>query len=96
MKAKLVAILLVMLLTVVGCSSGSKSNTPEDKIATINTMLSKGYEMSDNQRNNVNKAVEEAKKLMSQNKIDEANALLKKTINTLELIAETDRFNKSE
>ena len=96
MKAKLVAVLLVMLLTVVGCSSGSKSNTPDDKIATINTMLNKGYEMSDNQRNNVNKAVEEAKKLMSQNKIDEANALLKKTINTLELIAETDRFNKSE
>ena len=96
MKEKLAAVLLVMLLTVVGCSSGSKSSTPEDKIATINTMLNKGYEMSDNQRNNVNKAVEEAKKLMSQNKIDEANALLKKTINTLELIAETDRFNKSE
>ena len=96
MKAKLVAVLLIMMLAVVGCSSGSKSNTPDDKIATINTMLNKGYEMSDNQRNNVNKAVEEAKKLMSQNKIDEANALLKKTINTLELIAETDRFNKSE
>ena len=96
MKAKLVAVLLVMLLAVAGCSSGSKSNTPDDKIATINSMLSKGYEMSDNQRNNINKAIEEAKKLMSQNKIDEANALLKKTINTLELIAETDRFNKSE
>jgi uncharacterized protein YcfL len=96
MKAKLIAVLLVLLLAVVGCSSGSKSSTPDDKIATINTMLNKGYEMSDNQRNNVNKAVEEAKKLMSQNKIDEANALLKKTINTLELIAETDRFNKSE
>ena len=96
MKSKLIVALLVMLLAVVGCSSGSKSNTPEDKIATINTMMSKGYEMSDNQRNNVKKAVEEAKKLISQNKIDEANALLKKTINTLELIAETDRFNKSE
>jgi len=96
MKSKLIAVLLVMLLAVAGCSSGSKSNTPDDKIATINSMMSKGYEMSDNQRNNVNKAVEEAKKLISQKKIDEANALLKKTINTLELIAETDRFNKSE
>ena len=96
MKAKLVAVLLIMMLAVVGCSSGSKSNTPDDKIATINTMMKAGYEMSDNQRNNVNKAVEEAKNLMSQNKIDEANALLKKTINTMELIAETDRFNKSE
>lgn len=96
MKAKLVAVLLIMMLAVVGCSSGSKPNTPDDKIATINTMMKAGYEMSDNQRNNVNKALEEAKNLMSQNKIDEANALLKKTINTLELIAETDRFNKSE
>ena len=96
MKAKLIAVLLVLLLAVVGCSSGSKSSTPDDKIATINTMLNKGYEMSDNQRNNINKAVEEAKKLISQQKVDEANALLKKTINTLELIAETDRFNKSE
>jgi len=96
MKSKLIVVFLVMLLTLVGCSSGSKSNTPDDKIATINSMLSKGYEMSDNQLNNVNKAVEEAKELISQNKIDEANALLKKTINTMELIAETDRFNKSE
>ncbi len=95
MKAKLIVLLLVILLGISGCS-GSKSKTPEDKIATINTMMSKGYEMSDNQRNNVNKAVEEAKKLISQNKIDEANMILKKTINTMELIAETDRFNKSE
>jgi hypothetical protein len=96
MKAKLIAVLLVMLLAVAGCSSGSKSKNPEDKIATINSMMTKGYEMSDNQRNNINKAIEEAKNLMSQNKTDEANTLLKKTINTMELIAETDRFNKSE
>jgi uncharacterized protein YcfL len=96
MKSRLIAVLLVMLLALAGCSSGSKSNTPEDKIATINTMLSAGYEMSDNQLNNINKAIEEAKKLLSQNKKEEASALLKKTINTMELIAETDRFNKSE
>jgi len=97
MKSRLIAVLLVMLLAVAGCSSsGSKPNSSEDKIATINTMMSAGYEMSDNQRNNINKAIEEAKKLLSQNKKEEADALLKKTINSLELIAETDRFNKSE
>ena len=52
--------------------------------------------MTDNQKNNINKAIEEAKKLIAANKIDEANQLLKKTINTLELIAETDRFNKAD
>ena len=95
MKSKLIVILLVILLGIAGCS-GSKSNTPEDKIATINSMMSKGYEMSDNQRQTINQAVEEAKKLLSQKKTDEANTILKKTINSLELIAETDRFNKSE
>ena len=97
MKSKLIVIFLVIMLALAGCSSGGgKSNTPDAKLATIDTMMKAGYEMSENQRNNVNEAVEEAKKLISQNKIDEANALLKKTINTLELIAETDRFNKSE
>ncbi|UCD65947.1 MAG: hypothetical protein JSW69_08060 [Deltaproteobacteria bacterium] len=96
MKTKLIAALLIALLALAGCSGGGKSNTPDDKIATINSLMSKGYEMSDNQRNNINKAVEEAKKLIAANKTEEANALLKKTINTIELIAETDRFNKSE
>jgi uncharacterized membrane protein len=95
MKSKLIVILLVLMLAIAGCSSGG-GKSPDDKLATIDTMMKAGYEMSDNQRNNVNKAVEEAKKLISQKKIDEANALLKKTINTLELLAETDRFNKSE
>jgi ABC-type glycerol-3-phosphate transport system substrate-binding protein len=97
MKSRLIAVLLVMLLALAGCSSsGSKSDSPEDKIATINTMMSKGYEMSDNQLNNINKALAEAKELLSKNKKEEANTLLKKTIISLELIAETDRFNKSE
>ena len=97
MKSRLIAVLLVMFLAVAGCSSsGSKSNSPEDQIATINKMMSAGYEMSDNQRNNINKAIEEAKKLIAANKTKEADMLLKKTINTMELIAETDRFNKSE
>ena len=96
MKSKLIALLLITLLALVGCSSGGKSNTPDDKIATINSMMSKGYEMSENQRNNINTAVEQAKKLIAENKIDKANSLLKQTINTLEVIAETDRFNKSE
>ena len=94
MKSKLIVVLLVILLGISGCS-GSNS-TPEGKIATINTMMSKGYEMTDSERQNINQSVEEAKKLLSQNKIEEANQLLKKTINALELIAETDRFNKSE
>lgn len=97
MKTALITLFLIALLAVGGCSSGSgKSNTPDEKIATIKSMMSKGYEMTDNQRNNINMAIEEARKLIAANKTKEADQLLKKTINTLELIAETDRFNKSE
>ena len=95
MKGKLIAVLLAMSLALAGCS-GSTSNTPDDKVATINSMMSKGYEMSDNQRTTINEMLEEGRKLAAEGKTEEAKKLLDKAINMLELIAETDRFNKSE
>ncbi len=68
MKSKLIALLLIMLLAVAGCSSGSKSNSPDDKIATINTLMSKGYEMSQSQGETINQLTAEGKKLISQGK----------------------------
>lgn len=97
MKSKLLVLLLIMLLAVAGCSSsGSKSNTPEDKTATINSLMSKGYEMSQNQRDTINQLTSDGKELAAQGKTAEANKLFDEAINMLEVIAETDRFNKSE
>jgi len=97
MKSKLIAMLLVMLLAVAGCSSsGSKSNTAEDKVATINSLMSKGYEMSQNQRETINQLTAEGKKLQSEGKKAEADKMFDEAIQLLEVIAETDRFNKSE
>lgn len=97
MKSKLIAVLLIMLLAVAGCSSsGSKSNNPEDKITTINTMMSKGYVMSENQKTTINQMLADGNKLISQGKTAEANKLFDEAIKLLEVIAETDRFNKSE
>ena len=97
MKSKLIALLLIMLLAVAGCSSsGIKSNNPEDKIATINTMMSKGYVMSENQKTTINQMLADGNKLLSQGKTAEANKLFDEAIKLLEVIAETDRFNKSE
>ena len=97
MKSKLIAVLLIMLLAVAGCSSsGNKSNNPEDKIATINTMMSKGYVMSENQKTTINQMLADGNKLISQGKTAEANKLFDEAIKLLEVIAETDRFNKSE
>lgn len=97
MKSKLITALLVLLLAVAGCSSsGSKSNAQDEKLATINTMMAKGYEMSKNQRETINQMTAEGKKLVSQGKKEEANKLFDEAIKLLEVIAETDRFNKSE
>ena len=40
--------------------------------------------------------LEEGRKLAAEGKTKEAQQLLDKALNMLELIAETDRFNKSE
>ena len=96
MKSMLMTALLIILLTVSGCSSGSKSNGSDDKIATINTMMAKGYEMSQNQRETIKQLLADGKKLTAQGKTAEADKLFNEAIELLEVIAETDRFNKSE
>jgi len=96
MKSRLIAVLLIMLLALAGCSSGSKSNGPDDKTATIKSMMSKGYEMSKNQRETINQLLAEGKKLATAGKTAEADKLYDEAIKLLEVIAETDRFNKSE
>ena len=97
MKSKLTILLFCIVLAVAGCSSGTKSSSPsEQKITTINTMMSKGYVMSNNQKTTINKMLEDGRKLVSQGKTEEANKLFDEAIQLLEVIAETDRFNKSE
>jgi Tfp pilus assembly protein PilF len=98
MKAKLIAVLLIMLLAVAGCSSSGEKSTSADsgKLATINTLLSKGYEMSQNQRETINQLVAEGKEFVAQGKQEEADKVFDQAIELLEVIGETDRFNKSE
>ncbi len=85
MKSKLIALLLIMLLAVAGCSSGSKSNSPDDKIATINSLMSKGYEMSQDQREQITRMLAEGTKLVSLGKTEEANRLFDEAIKLLEV-----------
>jgi uncharacterized lipoprotein YajG len=96
MKTKLMVSLFCIFLVVAGCSTGSKSNTPEEKIATITTMMSKGYEMSRNQKASISILLEDGRNLLAQGKTAEADKQFDKAIKMLEIIAESDRFNKSE
>ena len=96
MKAKLASLLLCIVLAAAGCSSGPQLSPTEERIATINTMMSKGYVMSQNQKTTINQMLADGKKLVSQGKTDEAIKLFDEALQLLEVIAETDRFNKSE
>ncbi|MGW8287906.1 MAG: hypothetical protein ACWGOD_06645 [Desulfobulbales bacterium] len=99
MKMKLLSVLIVIMLAIAGCSSsdsGSKSTSGQDKVSTINSMMSKGYEMSNNQRETINQLLADGKELLKQGKTAEANKQFDEAIKLLEVIAETDRFNKSE
>ena len=93
MKSKLLAVFLAIFLAVAGCSG---SSNPQDQLATIDKILAKDFEMATPQRQEVDKLVAEAKKLMGVGKTEEASKLLKQAIKVLEFAEEADRFNKSE
>lgn len=98
MKSRLVMVLFVMLLVIAGCSSaGDKSASSENgKLGAINTLMNKGYEMTQDERQAIAKLVEDGKALAAKGQQAEADKLYDAALKKLELIAETDRFNKSE
>ena len=93
MKTKLLAVFFAIFLAVIGCSG---SSNPQDQLATVDKMLAKGFEIATPQRQEVDKLVADAKKLIAAGKTEEAGKLLKQAIKVLEFAEEADRFNKSE
>ena len=93
MKTKLLAVFFAIFLVLVGCSG---SSNPQDQLATVDSMLAKGFDMTAPQRQEVDKLVAEAKKLIAAGKTEESSKLLKQAIKVLEFAEEADRFNKSE
>jgi hypothetical protein len=93
MRSKLLVVFFAIFIALAGCSG---SSNPQEQMATVDNLLAKGFEMADKQRQEVNKLVAEAKKLMGAGKNEEASKLLKQAIKVLEFAEEADRFNKSE
>lgn len=93
MRSKLLIMFFAIFIALAGCSG---SSSPQDQLATLDKLLAKGFEMADNQRQEVSELVAEAKKLMGAGKTEEASKLLKQAIKVLEFAEEADRFNKSE
>ncbi len=94
MKKILCTILVTAMLFVASCSS--QPSTPQEQLTAISTMLAKGYEMNDDQRQEIDEKVKTAKSLLESGKTEDAAALLTKVLKKLDFIAEADAFNKSE
>lgn len=97
MKVKKISSVLVLLLCLVfaGCSSDS-ATTPQAQLTTITAMLAKGYQMADQERQRIDGQVKQARELMQEGNSAEAGKILARVLADLEVLAESDRFNKSE
>ena len=94
MRKFVAGMLFSAFLAAWGCSEAPQA--PEAQLATISSMLSKGYEMTASQRSDIESRVGQARQLLETGKEGEASLLLNSVITDLRLLAETDRFNKSE
>ena len=90
----LVGIAFMFCLIVSGCSSEPK--TAEEKLAKVNKLLAQGYEMTMEQKENIDNQMKQINEFMAVGKKEEASNLLSVMIKDLERIGEYDRFNKSE
>ncbi len=94
MKKILSCLMLLLLVAAFGCSNAP--STPQDQLTEISKLLSKGYEMTANQRQAIDEQVARANELLASGNTEEASKILSEALVDLELIGETDRFNKSE
>jgi len=84
--------LLIVALFLAACSSG----TPESQLNEINELLSKKYEMTQEQGRDITALTDAGKKLMQEGKTAEASEKLAEALKILYLIRDTDLLNKSD
>ena len=94
MKRFWVGMMLMVFLIGFACSSEHK--TAEDKLAKVNELLAQGYDMTLEQKEQIDNQMKQINDLMAAGKKEEASNVLSVTIKDLEKIGEWDRFNRSE
>ncbi|MEE4265597.1 MAG: hypothetical protein V2I56_23125 [Desulfobacteraceae bacterium] len=84
--------LLIVALFLAACSSG----TPESQLSEINELLSKKYEMTQEQKRDITAFTDAGKKLMQEGKNVEASEKLAEALKILHWVRDTDVLNKAE
>ncbi|MDY6987688.1 MAG: hypothetical protein SWQ30_06480 [Thermodesulfobacteriota bacterium] len=78
MKGILVGIMLMSSLIAFGCSCEQK--TAEEKLAKVNELLAQGYEMTSEQKEQIDNQMKQINELMAAGKKKEASNVLSVTI----------------
>jgi hypothetical protein len=91
---KLVQLFIVaVFMIIVGCSTGSD---PQIQLKKIDELKNKGFPISSEQMENINRFVDEGKSLMEQGKDQDASKAFAKAIDILNMALDADIFNKAD
>ena len=90
---KLIHLFIILMFTVIiSCSS---NDTPS-QLKKIDKLMGKGFPITSEQQENIDKYIAEGKSLIKEGKEKEASAALSNAINILNLALDADIFNKAD
>ena len=81
-----------LLLVIAACSQ----NTPQDQMKEIDTLLNKGFPITAEQRENIEKFSARGRSLLQEGKSAEAGKEFSEAIRILKLAQDADIFNKAD
>lgn len=83
----------VMFIVVIGCSS---SGDTQSQLIKIDELKSKGFPITQEQQQNIDKHIAQGKELMKEGKEKEASESLAKAIDILNIALDAYIFNKAD
>ena len=91
---KLIHLFIILIFTVIiSCSS---SDDTQSQLKKIDELMGKGFPITSEQQENIDKYIAEGKSLIKEGKEKEASAALSHAIDILNMALDADIFNKAD
>jgi len=94
MKKMIKLFVLVMSMIIISCSSSG--NDTQSQLNKIDELKNKGFPITSEQMENIDKHIAEGKSLIKEGKEKQASEALAKAIKILNLALDADIFNKAD
>lgn len=92
MKKVIKLFLIVMSMIIISCSS----NDTQSQLSKIDELKNKGFPITSEQMENIDKHIAEGKSLIKEGKEKQASEALAKAIKILNMALDADIFNKAD